>query len=322
MISTVTVLMTVYNEERYIESGIRSILNQTYTDFEFLIIDDGSTDKTETIIQSFSDSRIRYVKIDRRGRSNALNHGFKIASNDWIFLMDADDISLPHRFERQIGFSKTLTKEFIISCSYAVFENCKLKFLVNVKTIHDELRKRLALHSELINSGLFLNRQTVLNAGGYHDNVFEDYELLLRLKDKICFMNVDEILLLVRYRGDSYSRKNMREKNKIIYEFQKPYYEKDLSKEFNLERKNINEIKGWREYFYGNKNRARYYWKKYGLFLVAMPGVLTAYLISFLPEKTFIKFREKRWRFRLNYLLNYFSKDNKLLRKFLKQNCN
>jgi glycosyltransferase involved in cell wall biosynthesis len=322
MMPKVTVLMPAYNSAEYLPYSIKSILDQTYKDFEFLIIDNASTDNTKEVIDSFNDPRISYRRIEEKGLGNALNYGLKIASNDIIIRMDADDVSLPDRIEKQLNFFLKQKEESVISCGYGVFENNKLKFVVNVNTEHEKLKRRLALHSELINAGLVFNRLTVLNAGGFADHVFEDYELLLRLKDKVTFANINEALMLIRFRKDSYSRKNIMEKNKIVYEIQKPYYEKHLSREFNLKRKKINEIKGWREYFYGNKNKARYYWKKYGLFLIAIPKVLAAFLISFLPQETFIKFREKRWRFRLNYFLNYFSKDNKLLREFLKQSCN
>ena len=99
----VTVLMPVYNGEKYLQPAIESILNQTFKDFEFLIINDGSTDNSENIILSFKDARIRYVKNEKnRQLIHTLNKGLQLSKGTFIARMDADDISLPQRLEKQI----------------------------------------------------------------------------------------------------------------------------------------------------------------------------------------------------------------------------
>ena len=103
--ATVTVLMPVYNGEMYLREAIDSILHQTFTDFEFLIINDGSTDNSETIILSYDDSRIRYEKNDSNLKLIAtLNKGIELAKGKYIVRMDADDISIPDRIEKQVAF--------------------------------------------------------------------------------------------------------------------------------------------------------------------------------------------------------------------------
>ena len=98
-----TVLMPTYNSCQYIETAIKSVLNQTYKDLELLIVDDGSTDDTESSISEFSDTRIRYIKKEHEGLAASLNYGLKIAKHDWVSRMDADDISHPKRLEKQIS---------------------------------------------------------------------------------------------------------------------------------------------------------------------------------------------------------------------------
>ena len=99
----VTVLMPVYNAEKYLAEAINSILNQTFTNYELLIINDGSTDKSEEIILKYSDKRIRYIKNDKNIRLVAtLNKGIELAKGKYIARMDADDISVPTRLEKQI----------------------------------------------------------------------------------------------------------------------------------------------------------------------------------------------------------------------------
>ena len=101
----VSVVMPVYNAERFVAESIESILRQTFTDFEFIIVDDGSTDRTPEIVRSFTDERIRYERFEENcGFIDALEYGIKKANGKWIARMDADDISFPQRLEKQIHF--------------------------------------------------------------------------------------------------------------------------------------------------------------------------------------------------------------------------
>ena len=100
----VSVLMPTYNAEKYLKEAIDSILNQTFTDFEFLIIDDNSKDKTKKIIGKYNDKRIKLIKGPQKGLAAALNCGIKKAQGKYIARMDADDISLPARLEKQVNY--------------------------------------------------------------------------------------------------------------------------------------------------------------------------------------------------------------------------
>ena len=101
----VTVLMSVYNGQGFLRQAIQSILNQTFTDFEFLIIEDGSTDATVEIVRSFPDQRIKLcLNGSNIGLISSLNQGLSLATGEYIARMDADDISLSTRLERQVAF--------------------------------------------------------------------------------------------------------------------------------------------------------------------------------------------------------------------------
>ena len=100
----ITVLMPAYNAEKYIGEAIASVLNQTFTDFELLIINDGSTDTTKQIIDSFTDSRIRLINQTNQGIAAALNIGLLNAKADLIARFDADDICMPERLMIQYNF--------------------------------------------------------------------------------------------------------------------------------------------------------------------------------------------------------------------------
>jgi len=101
----VTVLMPVYNSEKYLNAAIDSILNQSFPNFEFLIIDDGSTDSSKKIIKSYTDSRIVYIQNNvNKGIVASLNYGLDISRGKYIARMDADDIAHPNRLEFQVKF--------------------------------------------------------------------------------------------------------------------------------------------------------------------------------------------------------------------------
>ena len=101
----ISIILPAYNAEKYLKEAIDSILAQTYTNFELIVINDGSTDKTEEIILSYQDSRIRYIKNEKNLKLiRTLNKGIGLAKGKYIARMDADDISLPHRLKEEVEF--------------------------------------------------------------------------------------------------------------------------------------------------------------------------------------------------------------------------
>jgi glycosyltransferase involved in cell wall biosynthesis len=312
-----TVLMTTYNNEKYLHSSIKSIFNQTFKNFDFIIIDDGSTDNTKDLVESYKDERIKYFKIENSGLGAALNYGLSLCETELIVRMDADDISLPQRIEKQYRFISKNKNYDIVSSWYAAFDGKDLLYTIKTSESDIDIKKRLALHSEIIHAGMIYKKDKIISAGGYKPIVFEDYELLLRLKDKVKFYNLQEVLLLVRYRRDSFSRENIVEKNKMVYNIQSPYYDDSFKKNFYVRTDNDEyEMRGWREFFYGDEKKAYQYWKSLG-FKLFMPRVLIASVVLIFPKEFILWFKENRIKFRLKYYLNYFSKENSKLRKFL-----
>lgn len=148
----VSVLMPVYNGEKYLNEVIESVLNQTYTSFEFIIINDGSTDKTEDIILSYSDERICYVKNEENIRLiSSLNKGIDLVKGKYIFRIDADDVCLPKRFELQLDFMENNPDVGLLGTYYESFNDItgesnkvKMPFLS-----HPGLRLRLLFSSTI-----------------------------------------------------------------------------------------------------------------------------------------------------------------------------
>ena len=125
--------MPAFNTEKYITEAIDSILNQTFTDFEFIIINDGSTDKTEEIILSYKDSRIVYIKNEKNmGIVYTLNRGLDAAKGEFIARMDSDDISLPERFCEQIKFLEKHKNIAVLGTAINIFgENIEPSVFIN-----------------------------------------------------------------------------------------------------------------------------------------------------------------------------------------------
>lgn len=316
----ITVLMTTYNNAEYLSTSIKSILNQTYKNFDFIIIDDGSTDNSKEIIEGFDDERIKYFKIQNSGLGAALNYGLNLASTELIVRMDADDISLPTRIEKQYSFILQNKDYDIVSSWYSAFENRKLLYSIKTPEGDAAIKKRLALHSEVIHAGMLYKKDKIISNGGYKPIIFEDYELWLRIKDKVKFYNLQEVLLLVRHRKDSISRKNILAKNKMVYDIQTPYYGNNFKIIFNVKSEaEENELRGWREFFYGDEQNAFVHWNKIGIHLIFAPRVILAIVVLLFPKNFIHWFKENRIRFRLGYFLSYFSGSNSFLRKFLTQ---
>ncbi len=114
----VSVVMPAYNAEKYIKEAIDSVLNQTFKNFELIIVDDGSTDNTESIIKSYNDNRIVYIKKKHSGISETLNLGIKRASGVYIARMDTDDMMYKNRLERQVAFMQNNPQYDMVGCGF------------------------------------------------------------------------------------------------------------------------------------------------------------------------------------------------------------
>lgn len=311
----ISVLLTTYNSAPYIKDSIYSILNQTYKEFEFVIIDDGSTDNTENIITGIRDSRIRYYKIEHVGRSKALNYGLKICNCDWVALIDADDIAHPNRLELQLLNDLKYNSIVIISSVY--FYKNEILFRINVKDI--KIPQDLILHQKFPNAVLY-NRKYIIENGGYNENlaVAEDYELWLRLMNTSQFLVVDKVLMYYRKTPKSLSRKNEKLTELTIYNIQDTYY-KCIEKNFKIFKNNEkNYYRGWREFFFGNPKLAKKYWFTNIQSLCDLRILMATFIIS-LPEKYIRQFKRNNVKLRMKFLLNKVIGRNKELERNFKE---
>lgn len=189
----VSVILPAYNEAKYIRRSVNSILAQTFVDFELILLDDGSDDGTWEIIQTFDDPRIRPIKLDRQGFSNALNHGLQIACGEYIARMDADDESLPMRFERQVTFLDANPDITVLGTAYYKYDAMRDESYIRIHPQNDsEIRNAMALYHPICHGAVMFRRTLVEKVGGYNNILAaSDLDLWLRAAPYFRFANLD-----------------------------------------------------------------------------------------------------------------------------------
>jgi glycosyltransferase involved in cell wall biosynthesis len=199
---TITVLMPAYNAADFIAEAIQSVLAQTFTGFELLIVNDGSIDDTEKIIRSFTDPRIRLINQANQGISAALNTGLAAANADYVARFDADDICYPHRLQEQYTFLVNHPDHCIAGCTANYHDmDDNYVFTYHPPGITNEQIQQTKMHTcPFIHSGVLYRKQAVLDAGGYdmHAHTFEDHLLWIRVLQHGKAYNIPQTLLKVR----------------------------------------------------------------------------------------------------------------------------
>lgn len=207
--STLTVIMPVYNGEKFLKESLNSLLNQTFTDFTVLVLNDNSTDKTSEILDAFTkqDSRITVItKTKNEGPANLRNEGIERASTEFIALLDADDIALPTRFEKQIDYLKNHPEVGVCGTWFTFFGDKKEK-TVRHEVSHDALKVQF-LHSCGIGNPTVMFRKSVLKGLRFEHQYVpaEDYGLWSQLIFKTQFHNIPESLLKYRWHDANISQ--------------------------------------------------------------------------------------------------------------------
>jgi len=199
--------MPAYNAARYIGQAIESVLRQTFSAFELLVIDDGSTDDTALIVKSFDDPRIVLVEQRNLGIAVALNNGLMHSRADYIARFDADDICNEKRLQLQYDFMMK-NPQCIVLGSAADYVDVKGNFVFSYQppAFADQRIKQLPFSiCPFIHSGVLYKKQIVLAADGYniHAHSFEDHFLWLQIMESGEFYNLPDSLIRVRLNPDS-----------------------------------------------------------------------------------------------------------------------
>ena len=247
----ISVIMPVYNSQDTVHFSIRSVLNQTYDNFDFIIINDGSTDDSESVILSFKDTRIKYFKISHKGRSYASNYGISKAATEFIARIDADDLFVKEKLKSQMGFIKEHPEiDFIFSWSVFYNETDMLRFWKSPESDYD-IKSKMMYLNPINHSSIIYKKDVILKLSGYNEtlDINEDYDLWIRASKEYKFYCLQEYLVYSKLKDDLFKKKFDKELVLLLT--------KNINNIPGLERKERNDLLGRVEYYYGNPEEAR-----------------------------------------------------------------
>lgn len=210
----ISVITPTYNRENLISRAIESVLNQTYKDFELIIVDDGSTDNTKEIVKSFQekDNRIVYIYQENRGLSSALNKGLSVASGKYIAFLESDDEWLPQKLEKQIYVLEHYSSVYLVSCwAFRVFSDTSIKLFKTHKGI---IKKEQWCHffetGGIISPSTIIIRKEVFNIVGFFDTNLKavvDLDFYIRFVNNFDIYFIPESLVNYYESSESLSKK-------------------------------------------------------------------------------------------------------------------
>ncbi|HEY8748520.1 MAG TPA: glycosyltransferase [Tepidisphaeraceae bacterium] len=217
-----SVVMAVRNVQRYVALAIESVLSQTFKDFEFLVIDDGSTDNTSSILADYArrDSRIRIIQGPSGGLSAALNLGIAQARAPLIARMDGDDICLPTRFEKQIAFLQSHPEHVLVGsrCVLIDPDGRPIHEKPNTPLGHEQIDAMLLkMEWPIVHPAVMMRADAFAKAGAYLEKykTVEDHDVFLKLAEIGKLANLDEVLMYYRqhFKSTVYTTVNQQRRN-------------------------------------------------------------------------------------------------------------
>ncbi|MHC5752547.1 MAG: glycosyltransferase [Nostoc sp.] len=208
----ISVTMTTYNHEKYIGEAVESVLNQTYKNFELIIVNDGSNDKTDEIIRKFRDERITYIYQENQGTSSAINRAILDSKGEYIAFMSGDDICYPHRLETQYNYLVTSQNKVVFSWVDFIDENSQIitdshfaeNFFNHPNKTRSEVLRDFFFNGNYINAATgFICRELILDAGLFNlaSIQLQDFEMWLKLLKKYELFILNEKLIKYRIRS-------------------------------------------------------------------------------------------------------------------------
>ncbi|MEZ8012910.1 MULTISPECIES: glycosyltransferase family 2 protein [Vibrio] len=211
----ISIVMAVYNCEKYLKYSIDSIIEQSYENFEFIIVDDCSVDNSLSIINSYKDSRLRIIKNDENmGLAGSLNRAIEEAAGKYIARMDADDISLSNRIEKQVSYMEQHKNVAVCGTNIQHIDSNNNPIKDRIKWIKEDNR---SIKNALIYGSCFAHPSVIVRAKYFREHSIryevtlrrsQDYDLWFKLSEYGDFANLNEPLLLYRISGDMASIKH------------------------------------------------------------------------------------------------------------------
>lgn len=222
MNNLVSVIIPVYNVEKFVLEAIRSIQNQTYKNLEIIVVDDGSVDNTFEIVKSLAnqDSRIKVYKNETNLKIvKSLNRALSLANGDFIARMDGDDVSMPNRIEVLLNYLLNNPECSLVGSAYIGINEVGESSGVSAVPTSQSMIDNTLLYSSPV-SHIWLAKKEAYDAlGGYRADTVEDYDFLLRMKTSgFIFTNIDSILYQVRRRdGNTASTQGLKQEKAFNY---------------------------------------------------------------------------------------------------------
>jgi glycosyltransferase involved in cell wall biosynthesis/radical SAM superfamily enzyme YgiQ (UPF0313 family)/tetratricopeptide (TPR) repeat protein len=190
----ISVVMSVYNGEKHLQSAVQSILAQSFMNYEFIIVDDASSDTTPEILKAFSDPRITIVRNkENLGLTASLNCGIRAATGKYIARMDADDLSVPHRFAQQFDYlEKNPTTAVVGSSYYTINEEGADVSIINVLAKPADIKRELPRQNWFGHGSVMMRKSCLEEIGGYDERFIyaQDYDLFLRFSERYDLANI------------------------------------------------------------------------------------------------------------------------------------
>jgi glycosyltransferase involved in cell wall biosynthesis len=219
----VSVIIPAHNARRYLAEAVQSVCDQTFSDFECIIVDDGSTDSTPFLLAQLArqDERIKPIRIEQGGIVKALNVGLQFATGTFVARMDADDFSRPERFARQVEYLKKHPQAVAVGCRVQLVDPLGSPLWeTSRETAHERIEAALLAGDGqgMVHPAVMLRRDAVMAVGGYRSEYqwAEDLDLFLRLARVGRLANVPEILLDYRQHLRSVNRNRYQTQQKLI----------------------------------------------------------------------------------------------------------
>lgn len=204
----VSILLPVYNSERWIRKTIESLLSQTHKELQIVIVNDGSTDNSENEILSFKDSRICYYYKEHSGLPKTLNYGLQRCESDLVARIDADDYAVPDRIRIQLNFLKKNPEYGVVGTNFFLIDsNDKILLKAKLPKSHNDIESQLPRKCCLLHGSIIFNKNIINSINGYDENkkTAEDWDLLLKLIGKTKFYNIQDYLMYIRKHSSNIS---------------------------------------------------------------------------------------------------------------------
>ncbi len=210
----VSVMMCVYNGEARILAAVNSVLNQTWADFELVVVDDGSTDDTAVLLQTIPDPRLRVFHQPHRGIPQARNHALAQARGHYLAVLDADDIAAPERLQRQVAYLDAHPQVVVVGSAYVQEDHLRGRSIPVTPPLTDAAIRRAMLHGNPFCHSTVMMRRTAVNQSGPYAEDFpfvQDYELWTRLALTGEMANLPDLLVTRHYHPHNVSNNWRRE---------------------------------------------------------------------------------------------------------------